>query len=361
MNHRWTAVVLGIGLSFGGYAHGQAAIPSAVRSATTISDTERNAISGFIQAQTDKLSGKVPAAQNDARDAPVGAVVGGELPASAQFADAYAQALNDALMPLADDPSMPTRLNTAIVVGRIAERTQSLRLKPVVIKLLGDKCDPVVLWAVKATKALLPMQLKLRAASDDPMLVALVPAVQDNLAGPVTQMAYEALRLNLQQDRGNVSQPMLQIVVPRTHELLKARLALYKDGFPDTPVVDTLATSFLIDAQVWRAESEQERTTTAQLITDMLTFASRRAAAMTDPADGPDRDDIVQAINLLGSAVTVVAEAQNKPALKEAASAVKDLSNTSDGAAIMKVCDDLTSVIAEQFSGVKVPATAAAQ
>ena len=82
------------------------------------------------------------------------------------------------------------------------------------------------------------------------MLVALVPAVQDNLAGPVTQMAYEALRLNLYQDRDNVSQPMLQTVVPQTHELLRARLALYKDGFPDTPVVDTLATSFLIDAQV---------------------------------------------------------------------------------------------------------------
>ena len=106
------------------------------------------------------MGGKVPAAQNDARDALIGAVVGGEPSASAQFADAYTQALNDALMPLADDPSMPTRLNMAIVVGRIAERTQSLRLKPVVIKLLGDKCDPVVLWAVKATKALLPAQLK---------------------------------------------------------------------------------------------------------------------------------------------------------------------------------------------------------
>ena len=82
---------------------------------------------------------------------------------------------------------------------------------------------------------------------------------------------------------------------------------------------------------------------------------------MTDPADGPDRDAIVQAINLLGSAVTVVAEAQNKPALKEAASVVKDLSTTADGETITKACDDLTSVIAAQFTGVKVPATAAAQ
>ena len=92
----------------------------------------------------------------------------------------------------------------------------------------------------------------------------MVPAVRDNLAGPVTQMAYEALQPNLYQDRNNVTQPMLQTVVSQTHELLRSRLALYKDGFPDTPVADTLATSFLIDAQVWRAETEQERTTTAR-------------------------------------------------------------------------------------------------
>ena len=129
-------------------------------------------ISGFIKTQTEKLGGKVPAAQNDARDALIGAVVSGEPSPSAKFADAYTRALNDALIPLADDPSMPTRLNMAIVVGRIAEHAQSLRLKPVVVKLLGDKCDPVVLWAVKATKALLPAQLRLRAAGDDPLLVA---------------------------------------------------------------------------------------------------------------------------------------------------------------------------------------------
>jgi hypothetical protein len=361
MNRRWTTVVLAIGLGLGGYALGQSAVPTAVRTAATITDDGRNTISAFIKTQIIKLSSAKVSDRDTARDALMGAVVGGEPGPSAQFVDAYAQALNDALLPLLDDPSMLMRMNAAIIAGRVAERTQSLRLKPVVIKLLADKSDPVVLWGAKAARPLLLAQMRLQVSPDDALLTGLVPAIQDNLSGPVAHAGYDVLRLNLFQDRDAVSDAMLQATVPHIQKLLAQRIAQYKDDIPDVPVNDTLATSFLVDGKVWRAQTTEQRTATVQLIVDMLSYGSRRAAALSAKGDQDAREGVVQTLNWVGSAVRVVADANSKPTLANAASAVMNLEASNDGAAITQACDGLVSVLSTEFTGVKAPAVAASE
>ena len=359
MNRGLTAVILTIGLSivgYGGYALGQSALPSTVRSAATITDENRSTIASFQKAQIAKLTGNTIKARNDGRDALVNAVVGGEPGPQLAFIDAYAEALNDALMPLTDDQSMLTRLNVAIVVGRVAERTGSLRLKPIVIKLLADKADPVVLWGAKAAGPLIRAQMRVKVSPDDKLLTGLVSAIQDNLSGPVAQAGYEALRLNLPQDRDSLSDAMLQATIPYMQKLLTARTAIYQDVFPDVPVSDTLATTFLVDSKVWKAQSPEQRLTTVQLIVDILALGSRRAAALSTKDDQADREDVVQTLKLVGSAVHVIADAGGKASLASAADAVMKLDAANDGATITKTCDAMVAVLAGEFKGVKVPA-----
>lgn len=359
MNRGLTATILAIGLSlvaFGGSALGQSALPSSIRSALTISDETRNGIIAFQKAQVAKLTGSTVKAKDEGRESLVNAVVGGEPGPSPQFLDAYAQALNDTLMPLTDDQSMMVRMNAAIVVGKVAERTQSLRLKPIVTKILADKSDPVVLWGAKAARPLIIAQLRIQAAGDA-LVSGLVAAINDNLSGPVTLAAYEALRLNLTQDRTSITDAMLQVTIPHVQKLLAARLALYQSGIPDVPINDTLATSFLVDAQVWKAQSPELRLATVQLIAEMLTGASRRAAALATKEDQRDREEVVQALKLVGSAVQVIANAGGKTTLAAAAGGVMKLDASNDGQAITQACDALVAALAAEFKGVKAPAT----
>jgi hypothetical protein len=359
MNRGLTAVILAIGLSlvgYGSYALGQTSLPSSVRSVATMTDEARNAIAAFQKAQIAKLTGATLKGRNDARDALVNAVVGGEPGPSNAFLDAYAQTLNDSLMPLTDDSSMLVRLNAAIVVGKVADRTQSLRLKPIVTKLLSDKTDPVVLWGAKAARPLVIAQMRLQVMPDDKLLTGLVSAINDNLSGAVAQAGYEALRLNLTQDRDSLTDPMLQATIPHVQKLLGARLAKYQDDIPDVPVSDTLATGFLVDSKVWKAQSPEQRTVTVQLIVDMLSLASHRVAALSTRDDQPAREDIVQTLKLVGSAVRVIADAGGKTSMASAAANVMKLDPANDGAAIIQACDAMVAPLVAEFKGVKAPA-----
>ena len=332
MNRGLTAVMLAIGLSLVGHAFGQSALPSSVRAAATITDEGQSAIVAFQKAQIAKMAGNTPKARNEGRDALVAAVVGGEPAPSPQFVDAYVQALNDTLMPLTDDPSMLMRLNAAIVVGKVAERTQNLRLKPIVSKILADKADPVVLWGAKAAGPLILAQMRAQVMPNDKLVAGLVSAIQDNLSGAVAQAGYEALRLNITQERDSLTEPMLQVTIPYIQKLLGARLAKYQDGIPDVPVDDTLATGFLVDSVVWKAQTPAQRLVTTQLIVDMLSLGSHRAAALNAKEDQADREDVVQTLKLVGSAVRVIADLGGKTNLTSAAAAVMKLEPSNDGA-----------------------------
>ena len=371
MNCRFiTIVVLGLGLGLGVQGYAQTSINTSIKSAASISKEDRVTIGNFIKAQMTRLAGKDAAAQTEARELLCNEVNGASV--GGAFTDAYVQQMQEALMPLADSQVFRTRLSAAIITTRLAERTGSIRLKPAVIKFTNDKSEPIVLWGVKATRALLPVQLKISDSGNDPLLKGLVPAITDNLSGPITQEAYEALRLNIVTDRNSVTDAMIKAVLPEIQKLLELRLAQYMKDMPNDPQVDTLATNFLVDSKVWAVQTPEQRGMTVQMLVDILGKASRRSAdydAKDIKTESKEvraeararKDDLVQIIKFMGSTLGVVGETIKAPGVVSAAdpfSLRKGLIvSTMDSAVIIKFCDDLISAVqaTPEFKSVKSP------
>lgn len=359
------AVNVGLGLSVACAAPAPVAtpaptVPAVMKAAARLSDADQAVLKTFIDSQVAKLSSAKAAEQEDARDALIKEVDGSSTPA---YQDAYAMTLATAAAKLPDSPDYRTRLNAAVAVGRVAERSQNLRLKALALRFAHDKSSAVALWGVKAVRAMLPLQLRSQIQADDPFLTRLVPAISDNLSGPVVQVAYEAYRLNILVDRRSLSDDMLRAVIPPMQELFGTRLALYAADGPDEPQVDTLASNFLVNGAVWNVETTQQKTQTLQSIAQMVYGASHRLAGldMKEPGARIRREELVQTLRIAGGGMAVVADTIKDANLANAASYIAKLDATMDGEGIAKLCDEAVRALVEtpQFKGkLKMPATA---
>lgn len=346
------AMVLVWGLGLASHALAQSTIPATVRSASIITENDRTTIANFLKDKLTALSGDDALAQAAARDALVEAATGNTSPT---YLNEYAQKLNDAVLPALDNASMRVRLNAAIVVARVAEKANNIRLKPAAMKLLGDKSDAVLYWGVKASRMLVPVQLRIQVTANDPLIAAIVPAVRDRLKGPITLEAYDALRLDLNNlnTRKTVTPQMIKVVTPEIQKILAAREALYAAGAPDNPQIDTVATNFLVDSLVFGPQTMEEREVSVQLIVDLLSRAACRTQSFEQ--DLIHRTELVQTLKLVGSAIQVVSSEAGKEAISTAAQAVAKMDSNSSPANIIKVVDDLIAAIVANYKDVKTP------
>ncbi len=373
MNRRsifMVAVNVGLGLSLASAAPAptaaptpQASVPVTVKTAARLSDTQQATVQAFIDSQAVRLASAKGSDQEDARDT---LVKEADSTASPAYQDFYTDYLNKAALKLADNPEFHCRLNTAIAVGQIAGRCQTLRLKPVAMKFVADKSAPVCLWGLKAVRAMLPRQLSSQIVKDDPFLTKVVPAISGNLEGSIAQQAYEAYRLNILTDRKDLTNAMFQAVVPPMQELMLKRVALYATGDLDEPQSETLATSFLTDGSVWGLQTEPQKAQTLQSMADILVGASHRLAALDMKETGArlHREELLQTLKVIGGATKVVADELKDDNLKNAAGYVAGLDPLLDNKGVVQLCDDVASAIAStpQFKGkIKAPTTAAAK
>jgi hypothetical protein len=373
MNRRsifMVAVNVGLGLSLASAAPAptsaptpQASVPVTVKTATTLTDAQQAIVRNFVESQVARLASAKTADQEDARDT---LIKEADSSASAPYQDFYSLTLRDAAMKLADSADLHCRLNTAIAVGRIAERCQTLRLKPLAMKFTADKSSPVCLWGLKAVRAMLPLQLRSQIVKDDPFLTQVVPAISGNLVGSVTQQAYEAYRLNILVDRKDLKNDMLQAVIPPMQELVRKRVALYAKSTLDEPQSETLATSFLTDGSVWILQTESQKAQTLQSMADILSGASHRLATldMKEAGSRIRREELMQTLEVIGGATKVVADTVKDDNLKNAAGYVANLDRVLDANGVVQLCDEVVRAIADtpQFKGkIKTPATAASK
>lgn len=356
MNRRLiTAAVLGLGLGLGVQVHGQTATPS-LKTTATLSDADRGSVKLSIATQVAKLSGKDAAAQTEARDQLANEVVLGN--PSAAYVEAYTQALGDALLPLADSPAFRTRLNAAIVAARVAEKTQSLSLKAVVVKFMQDKSEPVVYYGVKAAGALIPAALKAPSVkANDPLITGVVGAVHENLTGTVTQQAYESLSLDVNNaaSRKSITPKMVSEVVPQIHKVMSLRMEGYLDGIPDDPAADTLGARFLVADAIWKGQSAQQQMQSVQMMINLLANATRRAADYTDKEGRDKRDELVQTIKQSAKSVQVIGQIVDNTALSSAAAPLTNINVSTDVKVITTQCDELVAAAATAFPGLKKP------
>ncbi len=290
-------------------------------------------IQSFIDQQVKALSDATqPSAQQAARDALIGEVVGAMQPSSS-FLDVYSNALDKALLPLTQSDAMRVRLNTAIVTARIAARVENARLRDIAHALVKDQSDAVALWGIKAAHWILPSVLRNPLiAQSDPLLNEIVPAAKKHAGGAITQAAYDALSLGVIDSREALVAPdMLRQTLPQLLDLLKFRVQQYQHRTPSEPAAENRASLFLADRRVWSVASDAQHVEMVQLLSQLLSVAGQRATQ-----DASHREQLVPVIQQTASALWVMADYLKAPVLQAATTPLIKLGVNAPGPQIMK-------------------------
>lgn len=318
--NRTPPALLGLMLSYLLWISPAAAQDAAGLEAAKAADNQQThlaQIDQFVKEQVQRLLGEDPAARSSARDALIAQTMQNpSTPATAAFLDAYAQKLNEALREIGKNPDLRARLNAAIVVAEVAEKSRNKRMEDVVVELINDPSDAVALWGMKASRSMLPIIVRNKLFLRDSKLIpALVPAVvkQKDRIAPIVQEAYEALRIGwfprISPDaRRKITPEMINGVVPLMLDILDFRLGQYMTGIPDEPATENTATFFLTDSQIWKALSPADKTRTIQTLLNLLSLAAQQTAK----AGPQEKAQLVAMIRGTAQAIQVV-----NPALKD--------------------------------------------
>jgi hypothetical protein len=283
-------VVLGV---FSGNVLAQG-IPRNVR-AGEVSGAE-GTIKQVIDADLKKLAEGDPQAQQQARESLTsGSISRGD---AANYRAVYARTLGAAILPLLDHKDLRVRLNAAIVVQRVADAAEanSTALDKAVLALLDDK-QPVgvKIWAMKAAKPVLAGLVAINQHKD--FLGRIVPAVQgSNLAGPVTEEAYEALKL---------PNPA---AVEEYLKLLTLRVGAYRDGVPSDPHVEADPFAYFVSSDAtWNLLAQPGQLRLMQLACNVSAYAANSNVA----SGSIEREQVQRMLQRVASATAVVGQRIN--------------------------------------------------
>ena len=151
------------------------------------------------------------------------------------------------------------------------------RLQDITVKFINDKTSAVALWGVKAARAMLPTALGL-GNDNNPLLVALVQAVQRLGFGPIVTEIYDALSLHIFTANPKPPPNVIKGAVPEMLRVFRVRVDGYAGGVPPDPAIDNDASEFLSFSLVWQQLTPQQRTEAVQAMADLLSFAAQHAA-----------------------------------------------------------------------------------
>lgn len=365
MNRRYIALVgLSVSLALMASALGAAAtsgpsVSADLKHLDRADDVRAKSIRTFVETQLARLNSPSLSDQQEARDALLHEC---DTSASPVYVDTYVQSLVAALPQMLQGGNAHARLNAGVVVGRIAERTKNLRLKPAALALLADKDNGVQVWGARTARALMLPQLRIQVTKDEPLLTEVLPAINGNLSGYLVQELYEAYRLNILSERRNLTPEMLKAVIPPLLELFGKRVALYAQAMPDQPQSETLATSFLGDSATWGLMTEPQKTQTLQNCSTLVAGIGSRITELDvkDPLSRARRDELIQTIRLVSSAVNVIAQLKGDKNLENAAGSMAQLNPTFDAAAVSKLCAAFAEDIARSAKSGSATATSPA-
>jgi len=286
-------------------------LPDNIRSATSVAPFMPQ-IQAYIEEKTKGLSGADAPAQSAARDDLINPVMPGApgVPSTA-FLAAYSGAVTGPLTALAASKDPRVRLNTAVIVARVAEHSPNAALQPLILKLLSDDSEATRLWALKAAKAILPAAVSSGGPTLNQVVDAVVKIGKETTSGPVVQSVYDALAI----DDKTTGNKVLAVAVPALHDVLAARIGRYQNEIPDEPLSEGVATIYLTSKSVWIAQSEAQRLATMQLMSDLIGVAAQR----TSGASNEQKLELIEMIRRAGKAIQVLALVMNKPAYSAAA------------------------------------------
>jgi hypothetical protein len=295
-------ILLATSLSWciGSDVRAQTALPQEIKNAAAFTAQQEQAIVAFVSQSFGKLQGDDIAAQQQSREALTKEASGG-----AAFIAKYAQAVADgAGAGLAPANSMRVRLNTAIVVARVAETAKSPRLEGPIQLMLNDKHPVIRLWGMKGVRAILPELVK--ANAHQKLMARIVPAVQQSPSGPMTTEAYEALKI------------LDKAVVEELLKVMALRAELYQKGLPDDPAVDLAPFVFLSTSTVWlSAVPEAQRPRVLEAICQILVLGAYHGDIQG--AGTAQREQLQNLVQKTLSSLVVIAKNLGNAELEKAA------------------------------------------
>jgi hypothetical protein len=302
-----------------------------------------------IDTAIKNLTSDDPEKQAAGRDALVAGITLADATAQAspQYLDAYAAAVAKAINPLTQHEEMRVRLNAAIANARVAEKAGNTRLADVTVKFINDKTSAVSLWGVKAARSMLPAALN--KGGKDPLVEAVVGAVQRFMVGPIINEVYEALALNVFGTQVRPPPAVIKAAVPHMLRVYRVRVDAYGAAVPPDPSIDNTAAEFLSYATVWQQMTPAQRTEAIQAMSDLVSYAGQYAQLM----EGEERTGLLSVFKRTGAALQVVGDASRNPALTSAAREVQKISSGTDGTEIVQKTDALTAALRQAFAGVK--------
>ena len=337
-------------------ARGQA-LPQSVIGAASAGQAD-GPVKAFVSGLVPRLGGQDLPEVARARDALVNPVLGSS--ASGPFLQSYSSELNDALLPLTRSADARVRLNVAIVAARVAERSGSADLAPLVTALVNDASPGVVLWGIKAAKSVLPtvMSNPLLRSQDKMAPAVLAAAKRLPASAAVAEEAYDALSLRLTNGGevanlpGGVFDQILPVATDNIAALLEFRLGLYAGGkAPAGPAADAAAANFLLDSKVWpnSAPAAQERTVG-------LMEQLARAAAGSLSAPGGDDEGARSTLGTIGSGFSVVGQILGSNPLIAAGKQVAGIGRGTGREQAVAGVENLVTVLKTQFPNAGAPA-----
>ncbi|MDP9172970.1 MAG: hypothetical protein M3O30_03785 [Planctomycetota bacterium] len=251
--------------------------------------------------------------------------------ASPAYRQLYGEALNKQFLSLLTNPktAVRVRVNIAIISSVVSVKLKTNALLPTVLQLLNDKSDAVVLAAEKPAGNLLPSLFNQAKGDDrDNLLAAMVKSVADHstppMAGDIAQDAYKGMNPLI----GNfqVTGSDFDSIAKYNLDMQKARLELYKtgsSGIPDSPVVDTYPSEFLLAASEWGQLQDPDKLRAIQQAVDLISMAAQRA----EKRSANQNDELIKTIDDEGYPLLQLAKETFKDAACETAiQAVRQIS-----------------------------------
>ncbi len=321
--------------SFARTAHAQ--IPAAAKSAA---QPPADAIHTHLQNAIKLLMSDLPSEQSHGRDLIVNEVTSAPSP-SASFMFAYANELNNQIGPALASSNLRVRVNAAIAVARVAEKSAAPQLVPAVLTTLNDQHEAVSLWGLKAARWLI-----VPAGANSGRLISAVVATGTKHPANA-DAAYSALQ------NSNPSGPMIQTVITAIQDLMAARLAKYATGLPGEPIADATGASSLSESAWWKTLNKATKTRSAQLLSDLVAFAAQRLPTATPEI----QEQLKVVIQRAGRGLVANAISDNFPDLNARLASVGSITPRTPVPSVTQAAAQVYPEIKKVWADVKAPAT----
>jgi len=279
---------------------------------------------------------------------------------------AYSAALSDTLLSQLPSANAPARLNLALVVDSVADRTHSHQLAPAITALLGDQSDAVVLVGVEAAGDIIPDALSNDAASTNTaaLMKALVSAVANHstppLGGWIAKQAIDDLDPIVDQtgQLGSLAGNALSLLADTMMDLEQTRIDLYKDAIPESPRADDGSSLLLLENKYYSQLTPKEQTRAIQEASDLIGCIGGRIGS----GGINENIDMVNALKREASQLGTLAQAAgfSNSSLTQAVSGIQVLNGTSPATAVQSACQAIFPALQSsgpQFASLNPPPT----